>query len=1289
MIRACFRGLCFTIGWGTVLFIVLFAVLISMGRILSPLAEDYRPQVVEAASRALGQPLELERLAVVWRGLMPALDLQGLRVRDGKDRTVLEAGHLYITPSLSSLLGGRLRPGRITVERARLPLRLTPDDRVVVPGLILSERAPASEGAGLQARLAAWLDGLVVEFIDARVHWAEPSRDIEVAFDPVNLILAVSEDHIYLDGRVGLPQRIGRSLRVAIDLQGDYSLPRAWRAQVFLDARALRVGGLPAGALLRRAGLQQGTGSASLWLKIGDGKLQQVLGQLDLADIVLTTPDGAGQVRLDALRTRFRWSPLAAGWRLDLADLELARGERRWPKTAASLALEHESELTRLRLRSDFLRIEDLAGLALTRPELPQAVRTWATRLQPRGDLRGLSLEVVSDGRSLLQQALTADFRDLGWAPWKKLPSLSGLDGRLALVGTEARLMLEGRDVVVHAPWLLHGDAALDRLDGRLDARVAEGRVRLWGTGLHAANAHVHGDGELALALGGDEPPELKLRIDFADGDAAHVRDYLPHGILKPKLDQWLQRAFVAGRVTEGSLLYRGPFHGFPFIEHQGHFEVRFAARDAVLDYWPGWPRLEGLQGEVAFVNQGLEVQVARGRVGKVALQEGHARVENLKRARIAIGLKAQGPLDGMLDFVRNSPLRKGKEALLEALSVSGPARLGLALDIPVSPRLPDHEIQVDGRLRLPGNVIAFPELGYRFEQVRTEARFERDALYIEEGSARLDGHPLKLSANTVGQEGLHLDLRGRLPAALLTRDLDPWLRERIRGEADWLVRVALDPRGKRTPELRVRSPLEGVKIELPQPLHKPAASRWPLRLNLPLHTGPELRLALQLHDRLAARLAIARSRPARLQRAAFHLGSRKLPSLPKQGHRIDGRVARLDLDAWRRVVATDTGRSAGQDSANFLDKLRKLDLYMEQLSFTGRRIHKLRVNAVREGSGWKALLECPWIIGRVELPLPLGRGRPVQLELEYLDLDHEDLKQAVQGEPLRPDDLPPLSASAQVLKWTDRRFRNVRLGTAPQRDRMLIHALALEGEGFAAHLTGLWRRNAQGRERTQVDFSVDVSDLGQTSRFLRLQTGLEQGKGRIAGSLAWDGAPTDFGIQPALQGRVELALEDGIITGVNPGAGKLLGLFNIDELGRRLRLDFKDLPAEGLGYERLEGEVRVQGTRLLARELKVRSSTAHVLVRGEADMARRSLDLRMDIVPQVYSATIPIAGAVVGGPVAGAALYLLGKINSLDQKFNRGTTIEYRITGSWDKPRVERVKVEAPSDEEGEESLF
>ncbi|RMG52180.1 MAG: hypothetical protein D6717_12225, partial [Gammaproteobacteria bacterium] len=616
MIRACFRGLCFTIGWGTVLFIVLFAVLISMGRILSPLAEDYRPQLLEAAGKALGQPVRMERMAVVWRGLVPALDLQDLRVLDEQGRAVLSAQHLFVTPGIAALFEGRLAPGRISIEQADLALELTGDGRVVIPGLLRSEQPPKSDGQGLQERLAALLDGLVVELVDSRVRWIEQERGVSIDFDPVSLALAVSDERIRLDGQVGLPREMGRTVRVAIDLEGDYTLPRAWRARVLLQAKGLRVKGLPAGALLRRAGLHDGIGSALLWLEVAEGRTQQAVGNMDLQGIELATPDGAARIRLDALKTRFRWQPVQGGWRLDLARLQLARQGRTWPETSASLALQRGENGVRLQLYSSFLRLEDLAGLALARRELPATARQWAERIRPQGDLRNLRMEAVVRGGRLVDQQLQTDFDDLGWLPWQRIPGVDGLDGRLELAGTRARLSLDSNELTLKSPRLMQRDVPIGRLQGMLVAEQEDGRLHLTGTGLSLATAHVHGNGELVLTLGGGLPPELKLRLDFADGDAAHVRDYLPRGILKPKLAQWLEQAFVSGRVTEGSLLYRGPFHGFPFIEHQGHFEVRFAAEEGVLDYWPGWPRLEGLAGQVAFVNQRLEVHAERGKVG-------------------------------------------------------------------------------------------------------------------------------------------------------------------------------------------------------------------------------------------------------------------------------------------------------------------------------------------------------------------------------------------------------------------------------------------------------------------------------------------------------------------------------------------------------------------------------------------------------------------------------------------------------------------------------------------------
>ncbi|RMG60095.1 MAG: hypothetical protein D6717_00605, partial [Gammaproteobacteria bacterium] len=652
------------------------------------------------------------------------------------------------------------------------------------------------------------------------------------------------------------------------------------------------------------------------------GRTQQAVGNMDLQGIELATPDGAARIRLDALKTRFRWQPVQGGWRLDLARLQLARQGRTWPETSASLALQRDENGVRLQLHSSFLRLEDLAGLALARRELPATARQWAERIRPQGDLRNLRMEAVVRGGRLVDQQLQADFDDLGWLPWQRIPGMAGLDGRLELAGTRARLSLDSRELTLKSPRLMQRDVPIGRLQGMLVAEQEDGRLHLTGTGLSLATAHVHGNGELALALGGDQPPELKLRLDFADGDAAHVRDYLPRGILKPKLAQWLERAFVSGRVTEGSLLYRGPFHGFPFIEHQGHFEVRFAAKEGVLDYWPGWPRLEGLAGQVAFVNQRLEVHAERGKVGGVRIEKGTATIPDMKRSRLAIELEASGPLDGMLDFVRASPLRKGREALLDTLAVSGPARLELGLDIPISHKLKEHKLGVDGLLSLKDNQVGFPSLGYRLEQVTAEARFRRDALFITGGTARLDGHPLQIRADTSAEHEIHLDLEGRLPVTYAARYLDEAFRKRIDGTGNWRVRVVMDGRGRHGALLRVSSSLKGVRSDLPEPLGKPADARWPLQVELPLRTSKVLPVSVRLDDRLAARLQVATGAEPGLRRAALRFGSDTVPELPEQGMALLGRVGQLDLDAWMPILASPAGKGREPESVRRLRRI-------------------------------------------------------------------------------------------------------------------------------------------------------------------------------------------------------------------------------------------------------------------------------------------------------------------------------------------------------------------------------
>jgi uncharacterized protein YhdP len=73
----------------------------------------------------------------------------------------------------------------------------------------------------------------------------------------------------------------------------------------------------------------------------------------------------------------------------------------------------------------------------------------------------------------------------------------------------------------------------------------------------------------------------------------------------------------------------------------------------------------------------------------------------------------------------------------------------------------------------------------------------------------------------------------------------------------------------------------------------------------------------------------------------------------------------------------------------------------------------------------------------------------------------------------------------------------------------------------------------------------------------------------------------------------------------------------------------------------------------------------------------QRDYDQKVTVTPQV-SSSLPIAGAIAGGPAVGAAVFLAEKL--VGDKFNRMTRVHYRVSGSWDKPKYEKLSKQGDS---------
>jgi uncharacterized protein YhdP len=170
------------------------------------------------------------------------------------------------------------------------------------------------------------------------------------------------------------------------------------------------------------------------------------------------------------------------------------------------------------------------------------------------------------------------------------------------------------------------------------------------------------------------------------------------------------------------------------------------------------------------------------------------------------------------------------------------------------------------------------------------------------------------------------------------------------------------------------------------------------------------------------------------------------------------------------------------------------------------------------------------------------------------------------------------------------------------------------------------------------------------------------------------------------MTGQVKVAIDAGQFLKASPGAARLLGVFTLQSLPRRLLFDFRDLFGEGFSFDNVTGDIRIGGGLASTNNLRMRGAAAAVLMEGSADLERETEDLRVVVVPEINAGTASLAYAVIN-PAVGLGTFLAQYF--LRKPLMAANTREFRITGPWDDPKVERVERsrlgEAPTEDPAE----
>lgn len=1224
--------------------LIAWGVLALAVRALTPLLAEYRGQLEAAASERLGTPVSIGTLRARWYGIRPLLELADIRLGQAPMDLRVARAEVDLAP-LDLLRGTWADAVRVTLDGLHLTAVREVSGQVHLEGLS-NGGGPAIDG---RAELPAHL-----RLVNTRVIWNDRKRNRPpLPIDNIDITLDRSGDHARL--RAGLRTPAGNA-RLAAQVSGRLR-DLDWSGDSYLEVDGVDVARLLAAYLPDYYGLDSAMLDLRSWTR-WEGAAP-VFSQGDFAVTGLALRPRAGNtLDIERLASGFTLAHAGGHLELGLRDLDLRLSGHRWPLTNLALSIDSDAQGMRtLAIAADYLRLDDASTILGVRPPDPELAGLLPA-LAPRGELRGLRLHGTRTDGGFDWRGRT-DFAGVGSEPSQKVPGVDNLSGRAFVDGQRIRLDLDSRDARIRFASLFRDPIELARLDGRIEVARDETGITVASQELVADTPHIRTVTRLRYEKPSDGPAFLDLQSDFRDGDAAFASRYYPVAIMSPKLVDWLDHSIKSGHVVSGSALVHGRLDEFAFENSRsGSFQVVFDAEDVQLDYRAGWPALSGLGAHVRFHGNQLDISASAGRIYDSTLRHLDAHIASLHPVSpIVIRGAVDGPLGDELRILKEDALRTRFGHFAEILRAEGAAGLELDLQVPLGH---DGSTALDGTLMFRDNRLTLPDWDFALDGIDGKLQFTLDGLSASGIRALMLGTPVAVDVGPAGNGMTRVRARGPFAADTLLARVAELPGTIVTGKADFTVDVDVPavPAGDTHPVmLAIRSDLRGIGVDLPPPLGKHAPESRALAIQVPL-SGTSGAGRIGYGDKLDAWF----SRDG--QRIEVVLGGGRANPRIQRGTHVSGRVDLVDVGAWSDAAGRLPAASTGDTPVS-------LNLAINRAHYDELHLDGVELDAERDSEAWRGVVHADNLAGRFVVPVRPGRSRiTIELERLALTLPPED------GTPPPPPPDPntgpdPATLPGLALDIADLQVDAAHLGRLSLRaladaEGLQITRLGLDGGQLQLDAAGHWSHDGGGY-RTQLGGHVATADLGQLLVDLGYSRQLVDASATSEFLLTWPGNPAQAH-RGTLAGKLDVSIGKGRLLDLDPGVTRVVGLLNLNALTRRLRLDFSDFYKKGYSFDSIAGGFVFEHGIATTEDLSMDGPTGRIDVRGRTDLVAESLDQKVMVTPD-FDATLPIAGTLAGGPVAGLAVLVAQKV--MDKQVDKLNRFDYAVKGPWNEPEV------------------
>lgn len=1265
--------------------IILTAVVATVVRYTTPLLDRHRVDFETIASDYLKTPVSIKRVRFSWFQYHPVIRLDQVKLLDKNTKQpLLQIKKVNILLSIPQTIWQRkVVTSGLLVSGSSLSITRTPSGEFEVKELAslgLSQGATDKEAAFKE--VMGWLSQeSQIIFRDIDLHYRGSNNETRYV-TLYDLSFENGSSAHDITGKAILHQALPTEVSLNANWHGESFDLQQIKANFYLYVSGLSLSQWAHGLSYQNWQVKEGIASAKVWATWEKGQFQTLQSTLQLYALQLLSDQNKNSpYMVNRLSGNIGWKRQGQNQIIAGDEILIDLPGHLWPVTGfyLSLGLNQAGEFIPQKASVGYVDLSDLQAFLLTaKMQLPISINAFLSQTKLLGGVQQASVSFNENWKDWQHMQLSATVNRAGMTAYHSLPGVQNISGELTWTGEKGSVKLNTSRAIVDYPTVFADPLYVDQITGEIGIeRNAEESWILRLSDMQLLNSDIAANLEGVITLPKQGSPLTDLSANFTVQQAGNVSRYLPLKSFDADLSDWIKQAFLAGEVQAGNAILRGRLADFPFNHGDGIFKITGNVRNVDFRFAPDWPILENISGDIAFIGKRMEVNVNHAETLGVTTQGAKGVIEDVGGDETPVVLQVTTQdfttdFQHGLQYVHQSPLEKNLGKMFKDVEMQGPINLSLALTVPL--KNPD-DTKVKGELAMTDAKMNLVPWHLSLDQLNGRLAFTEsstDAIGIK---AMLFNKPFAFNLVTMKNAKNVSVIQARFNNALSIDDLQQWLnlpyKDKVSGTTTVMGTIDFslnDPLA-----IALKSNLAGVTIHLADPFAKQANEARDFSAEIRVENDQPLKLKMQYGALLNTAILLNRKlENYQVQAADVRFGT-GVPEWPKEpGLFISGQFDKLD---WSTLQSYSASSGSGVSTSL---PIKGVDVRANSIALETLSLSDVHVQAKPQQKKWDITINSNEVDGRLVLPMPLSHQSTITADLDKVYLHVAKSQNAKPSTLLNVKTLPAIVLNAKDVTVNDMPLGKITFKSSTSRNGLNIQDLRVQSSRIDLRATGEWTQTGD-TYRTHLQggaTSPRVSDLLTSLGVNAANFVASNGSSNF--NLDWADAPYMPSIS-TMSGRASLVLGEGRIVdigkenGAKMDLGRMLSIFSLQTIPRRLALDFSDVFQKGYSFDSVRGDFTFKQGDLYTSNLRFEGPVAKIDIDGRIGLKEKDYNFILSVTAHVTS-SIPVAATLLtGNPLIGIGAFAVNAM--IGSQVSKATTNYYAVTGSWDNPVWKSVK--------------